>query len=67
MSIDAKTKEKKIDFFVELIMNKCKDIVPGFLINLKRQVNSNLKSYELISKDENFVRALEDKDKNIKI
>jgi hypothetical protein len=63
LSIDTKTRERKIDFFVNLIVNKCNEYVPTFLLNLRSQVHPNLQSYELLSKDENFKRALKDMDK----
>jgi hypothetical protein len=67
LSIDAKTKEKKIDYFVNLIMNNCKEHVPTFLHNLRSKVTPSLQSFELLSKDENFVKALENMDKDIQI
>ncbi len=67
LSIDTKTKEKKSEYFLNLIMNKCEEYVPIFLHNLRSKVTPNLQSFELLSKDENFVKALEDMDKNIKI
>jgi hypothetical protein len=67
LSIDAKTNEKKIDFFENLIVDKCKDHESTFLLSMRTRVTPNRQSYELLSNDANLISALDNMDSNIKI
>lgn len=67
LSIDIRTDKRKIDFFIEYLADKCKNHTTSFLTNLRIQVNSTRPDYQLLSKDQKFVRALEDMEKNVQI
>lgn len=67
LSIDVKTDKRKIDLFIEYLIDKCKDHTTSFLTNLRSQVNSTNQDYQILSKDQKFVSALEDLDKNVRI
>ncbi len=67
LSIDVKTDKRKTDFFIEYLAGRCKDHTTSFLNNLRSQISPTNQDYKLLSKDQKFVRALEDIDKNIQI
>ncbi len=67
LSVDIKTDKRKIDFFLEYLVDKCKYHTTSFLTNLRIQVNPTHQDYTLLSKDEIFLRALKNIDSNTDI
>jgi hypothetical protein len=55
LSIDARTKKRKIDIFIEYLVGQCKDHTTSFLTNLRSQIKAVNQGYQLLSKDEKFV------------
>jgi hypothetical protein len=64
LSIDIKTTERKIDFFVKFLVNKCNDHLTSFLINISSKVVHNSQIYKSLLKDDNFARAITELNKN---
>jgi hypothetical protein len=59
LSIDKRTSDKKIDFFINYLIEVCKKHKTIFLQGLLTQIKPNDKVYKVLLKDNNFVEALE--------
>jgi hypothetical protein len=64
LSIDIKTTERKIDFFIKFLVNKCDDHLTSFIINISYQIDHNSQIYKLLLKDKNYARAITELNKS---
>jgi hypothetical protein len=67
LSVDIKTPERKIDFFVKFLVNECNDHLTNFLVKIKSKLRSMSQVYEFLLKDESFARTMKELDKIIDI
>jgi len=58
LSIEAKTDRKSIDFMETSFFYRCKEHLLTFLTKLRTQVTPYNQSFDILSKDENFRKAL---------
>ncbi len=66
-SIETKTNEKIIDFIEIQFFYRCKEHLINFLIKLRTQITSNQPYFDSLYKDENFKKALDYLDKELKL
>jgi hypothetical protein len=59
LSIDKRSSDKKIDFFINYLMDICKKHKTIFLYGPLSQIKPIDKSYKVLLQDNNFVKALE--------
>lgn len=58
-SINTKTEERELDFLIKHLVNGCNDYVLSLLIRLKDRIDSlDIGDRELLTGDENFIKAL---------
>jgi hypothetical protein len=67
LSIDIETDKRKIDYLIKHLVNGCNDYAISFLTKVRGQIDSNYRSYEPISKDENFAKAISEMDNRIRV
>lgn len=66
LSIEIKTTERKYDFFAKFLIDKCDDHITLFLVNLRSKLVHDSQIDKLLSKDEQYIRAITEMDKSIK-
>lgn len=67
LSIDIITKETKTELLTKHLLYKCIDLPSSFLLDIRNKIDPSYKSYDLLSKDENFNKTIAEMDKNIRI
>src|SRR4029078_9963490 len=67
LSIDIKTSETETEYLTKYIVDKCKDLHKNLLLDIISQIDTSYKSYDLLLKDENFNKMIEEMDNGIKI
>ena len=67
LSIDIKTSETETEYLTKYIVDKCKDLYKNLSSDIRSQIDSRYRSYDLLIKDANFNKMIAEMDKNIKI
>jgi hypothetical protein len=67
LSIDIRTNETETEYLTKYLVDKCKDSPKNLLSDIRSQIDTKYKSYNLLLKDENFNKMIAEMDKNIKI